>query len=620
MNALISWLDHRTRIPTLLHELLFEQIPGGPRWRYAWGSTVLFAFFMQLVTGFCMWMNYSPSATTAWESVYYIQHQMTGGAILRGLHHYTAQIFVVLLALHTGQMVIDGAYRAPREFRFWITLLMLNLAVFLSVTGWALPWDQRGFYGSFIPTNLMLLAPGIGPVVRKIVIGGTEYGGHHTLTRFFSLHVGLLPLLMITCFVLRMALARKHGRHWVDHPRRAAAPFWPDQFLRNVAACLVVALLALFLTFRVRLLNGGAIGVPLMAPADSSQPYSAARPEPVFIWLFQMLKEFPGHREVIGAIVIPGAAMTLLALMPFIGRWKLGRGFNIAFVGACGIAILVLGGKALWADWHDEDYRNALARAESDGRRAVQLAEQRGIPPAGAITLVRDDPVLQGPRLFAQNCASCHRYDGHDGLGNRKSETPTAADLKGFATRQWLDGLFDKDKVASPHYFGGTAFKDGEMVQFVQTTVAGYDDEKRQRLENIKQALVADANLPGQVYDEAKLARVAAGRAALKTKAARCINCHIYDGAGDIEHDGPDLTAYGSRRWTIDFISNAAHERFYGTCNDRMPLYGQKKLLTQRQIELIVDWLRDPMGQHDTTEQPPPQATQPTTQPATRPN
>ena len=95
-----------------MHEALYERIPGGARWRYVWGSTLVFAFFVQVITGVFLWMAYSPSSQTAWESVYYIQHEMQGGWLLRGMHHFTAQAMVVLLALHLMQVVIDGAYRS----------------------------------------------------------------------------------------------------------------------------------------------------------------------------------------------------------------------------------------------------------------------------------------------------------------------------------------------------------------------------------------------------------------------------------------------------------------------------------------------------------------------------
>src|SRR5678816_2072164 len=125
IQAFHDWLDVRTGFKKILHDALFENVPGGSRWRYVWGSTLTFAFFVQVITGLFLWMAYSPSAQTAWESVYYIQYQMSGGWLLRGLHHFTAQAMTVLLILHLMQVVIDGAYKAPREMNFLFGLGLL---------------------------------------------------------------------------------------------------------------------------------------------------------------------------------------------------------------------------------------------------------------------------------------------------------------------------------------------------------------------------------------------------------------------------------------------------------------------------------------------------------------
>ena len=129
MKFVLSWLDHRTGYKKILHEALFENVPGGSRWRYVWGSTLTFTFVVQIITGIFLWMAYSPSSQTAWESVYYIQHGMTGGWLLRGIHHFTAQAMNILLVLHLMQVLIDGAYKAPREVNFWFGLLLLLLVL-----------------------------------------------------------------------------------------------------------------------------------------------------------------------------------------------------------------------------------------------------------------------------------------------------------------------------------------------------------------------------------------------------------------------------------------------------------------------------------------------------------
>src|SRR5207249_5044806 len=106
----------------------------------------------------------------------------------------------VLLVLHLMQVVIDGAYKAPREINFWFGLGLLLLVLALSLTGYLLPWDQKGYWATKVATNIMAIAPGVGPALQRLVIGGADYG-HHTLTGFFSLNAGVLPPLFVPLLV-----------------------------------------------------------------------------------------------------------------------------------------------------------------------------------------------------------------------------------------------------------------------------------------------------------------------------------------------------------------------------------------------------------------------------------
>src|SRR5438128_2080106 len=178
MNSLLAWVDHRTGYKQFLHDALFENVPGGSRWRYVWGSTLSFTLVVQILTGLFLWMSYAPSSTSAWESVYFIQHEMWFGWLLRGIHHFTAHAMNVLLVLHLMQVVIDGAYKAPREINFWFGLVLLLLVLGLSLTGYLLPWDQKGYWATKVATSIAAIVPWIGPEVQKLIIGGTEYGHH----------------------------------------------------------------------------------------------------------------------------------------------------------------------------------------------------------------------------------------------------------------------------------------------------------------------------------------------------------------------------------------------------------------------------------------------------------
>ena len=200
MKGLVHWLDQRTGCCTFVREALFLRVPGGARWRYVWGTTLTFAIIMQFITGIMLWMFYSASSQTAWESVYYIQEVVPAGWLLRGIHHWVAQVMTVLLLLHLLQVVIDGAYRAPRELNFWFGMGLLVLTLAMSFTGYLLPWDQRGYMATKVATSLAGSVPFFGDAIQRVMVGGAEFG-HHTLTRFFGLHAGLLPLLLMGLIV-----------------------------------------------------------------------------------------------------------------------------------------------------------------------------------------------------------------------------------------------------------------------------------------------------------------------------------------------------------------------------------------------------------------------------------
>ncbi len=581
-RSLLAWLDHRTGCTGLLREALFERVPGGARWRYIWGSTLTFAFTIQVLTGIVLWAAYSPSSQTAWESVFYIQHEMWGGWLVRGIHHFTAQAMNVLLVLHLMQVVIDGAYRAPREVNFWFGVLMLTLVLALSLTGYLLPWDQKGYWATRVATNIVGVTPVLGPMLQKILIGGATYG-HHTLTRFFALHAGVLPATLAILTVGHIYLFRRHGLKAREPYRKPDAYFWPDQLLRDAIASLAVMAVVLFLTVY--------LGAPLDAPADPSEPFSAARPEWYFLFLFQLLKYFPGRSEIIGAILLPTVIMVLVVLMPIIGRRWLGHAFNVVFVTLLLIGAARLTTLALRQDRNDPAYLRAVERADADAVRARQLAaSSTGIPPSGAVSLLRLDAYTRGPRLFAQHCSSCHRVDGTDGLGQVPKDAAQASDLNGLASRAWLTGLLTPDGVDSPHYFGNTKFKDGKMVRFVKRDLKDLDDAKRRQLAVAIKALSAEATLPSQHdADLRETADIEAGREAIRSELG-CTDCHEFRKADDTA-SAPQLTGYGSRDWLVHFISNPADPRFYGKRNDRMPAFANG-VLTETEIGLIADWLR----------------------------
>jgi ubiquinol-cytochrome c reductase cytochrome b subunit len=577
------WLDHRTGCNALVKALLIEHIPGGARWRYVWGSCLVFVFSLQVITGLLLMTAYSPGDSTAWSSVYFIQYQMDFGWLIRGLHHFGSQTMVVLLGVHMLQVVIAGAHLPPREVNWWLGLGLLGAVLGLSLTGYLLPWDQKGYWATQVATNIAGNQPVIGPWLQKIIVGGPVYG-HHTLTRFYTLHVGVLPFLVIVLIVAHLTVFRRHG---VTVPANSQGEgwFWPEQAFRDMVVSMVLfaILLGLVLwghgqkidradagggtataaaeapTWYQRLAHAGqnGKGANLDAPADPARPYPA-RPEWYFLFLFQLLKYFEGEQEIIGTVVIPVAAGLLLALLPLLGYGrmrKFGHIFGIMVIAAILMGAAALTGLAIAKDLSDSDFRQELASADVFAHRAIQLAGD-GIPAEGAVLLLRRDPLTQGPKLFQDNCAACHNHGDEF-----HSERATASDLAGYGSKEWVQGLLKEPESAA--YFGRTGLK--RMSNWVKRTRNTARKQKKDAELDAEFERIA-AWLADPQKEEHK---TSPGFAAFKE---RCNSCHSYQSEGGEGTRGPDFTGYGSADWVRLMVMAPNHELRYGLHN-RMPAF-----------------------------------------------
>jgi ubiquinol-cytochrome c reductase cytochrome b subunit len=461
---------------------------------------------------------------------------------------------------------------------------------------------------------MIQLVPLIGAPLERLVVGGSDYG-HLTLTRFFALHAGVLPALLTVVLTLHILLFRRHGLTVRDPKRAPDTMFWPEQMLRDAVACLAVAIVVLVLVLRdyptaePGIPLAQQLGAELGAPANPAESYSAARPETYFLFLYQLLKYMD---PFVGAIVVPGLVMLSLFLMPFIGRWEMGHRFNVVWT----FALLVGAGVLTALAWHhdhngktDESkhYLEAVADAKLQAERAVILADSpTGIPTTGALTLLRNDPKIQGPRLFREHCAACHSHAPAEGSVADPAhvivaDKPSASNLWLFGSREWAAGILNPEMVASPHYFGGTAHKEGEMVTWVKDNIGAKlaelkGDELtafRTKIDDVTFALAHESGMLREMYPAE---RVDNARKAI-TEEFACIDCHKFHEDGALG-SAPDLTGYASREWLTAFISNPAGERFYRDTNDRMPAFvahpenPNANRMTPDELGLLVSWLR----------------------------
>jgi ubiquinol-cytochrome c reductase cytochrome b subunit len=601
MKTLWSWLDDRTGMSNGFAWLADSPILGRACWCKVLPCTIVFTFCVQAITGFFLWCYYSPSAQTAWESVYYLQNEVAGGWLLRAIHHYSAHVLLALLMLAVVQTILVKGYRAPRELVFWATVGLGLCALAAILTGDLLSWDQNGYASTKTRTGFLSFLPIVGNELLKIAIGGPGPAlGHLTVARFFALHVGLFSSAFIGLLLIRGVLARRANTAIVA-AGEGAVPYWPAQAWHSGVACFVVMILILLLSCQHGVTLPHA-GVPLLSPADTdpANGYNAARPEWFLVGVYEFSHFFPGEWAIVPIFIVPGALVVVALAMPFLAKNALGQMFNVLFTVALLIALVGMSYHSLAKDRDNPEHQRAIAMEKRQAERVRVLAWNHGIPPTGALTLLQNDPKTQGPRLYSQNCASCHdaisKQPGHDPLDDIKASSSLAPNLAGFASRPWIAGLLDPKQIVGPDYFGNTKFRNGKMVGFVKETLAELDDEQKANLTKAIAALSAEANLPSQRdLDKKDAAMIEEGRRLIADDFG-CTDCHKYrdkPGAGE----APDLAGYGSASWIADFMANPAAKRFYGKQNDRMPAYAPsahsaENILNAHQIEMLTNWLR----------------------------
>jgi ubiquinol-cytochrome c reductase cytochrome b subunit len=310
-----AWVDNRTGIHSAVRQFLYEEIPASSGWHQIFGSVAMFLFLVQAFTGALLAFNYAPTPGDAYNSLRYILTELTAGRLMRGLHHWGASMMIVVVVLHMVQVFLYGAYKKPREATWMVGVVLLLLTLAYGLTGYLLPWDNRAYWGTVVTTQIAGQAPVLGPYLSRL-LGGESEIGVVTFARFYGLHVLLLPPATVFLMVLHIFLVRKHGV--APLPGDESQPkkkFYPQQVFKDT--------LAIFIAFAILFIMAVAVRVPLEQLADPTDTSYIPRPEWYFLFLFQSLKLFSGPLEVVGSVVLPGVAVLLLILVPFIDRGKM---------------------------------------------------------------------------------------------------------------------------------------------------------------------------------------------------------------------------------------------------------------------------------------------------------
>ncbi len=420
MSDFRNFVQNRIGWKPYLKPFFYKKLPSGLGWSVTLGSLCALTFVMLAATGIFLAMYYVPSPDKAYESVNYIMTDVRYGDILRGLHHWGAGFMVALVFVHMMHCFFAGSFKAPREMTWLAGVVLFLIILAMGFTGYLLPWDQKAYWATVVSTNIARDIPLGGEFLASLMLGGDRVSGL-TLTRFFSLHVLLLPALLMSFAVFHIYLVRIHGispspENSVGREKTATSSpgaiyrFYPEHLLKSSIAFSIVLALIFLLAVYWR--------VPLEEKAGTLDPAYLPRPEWYYMWLFQLLTFFPGSWEVIGSLVIPVAGLVLLFSFPWLDRSRWRGMANRPVITALGFTVFI-----------------AIVY--------LTLMGFCGVRPYGRIFVVPDHPLsvseIKGLQLYAaRDCAYCHTINGRGGraigpdLANMVAKDRTQASLIKF--------------------------------------------------------------------------------------------------------------------------------------------------------------------------------------------
>ncbi len=207
----VDWVDERTSLSGAARWMMFRKVPRGTNWFYTLGSSTMFAFLSQAVTGVFLAMYYRPDAAGgAYESIRYITNEVFLGEFVRGMHRWGSTVMIILIFLHMGRTFFFGAYKYPRELNWVIGVVLIVLTLLMGLTGYLLPFDQRSFWATVVAVNINASGPIVGPYLADFLRAGAEFGPT-TITRFYALHMLAVPGLIAALIGAHLYLVAKLG-------------------------------------------------------------------------------------------------------------------------------------------------------------------------------------------------------------------------------------------------------------------------------------------------------------------------------------------------------------------------------------------------------------------------
>jgi ubiquinol-cytochrome c reductase cytochrome b subunit len=323
-----EWLDRRLQLAEAIRETAEHRVPRNTAsWFYVFGSAALVVFMLQIVTGILLAIFYVPSAAEAWNSLQVLNHDITMGWFLRALHGWGSNFMVAIVLIHMVQVFLFGAYKFPRELTWIVGVFLLLMTLGMAFSGQVLRFDQDAYWGLGIGASIASRVPIMGPATVKLMLGGPIIAGA-TLSRFFALHVFVIPGLLIALVGLHLLMVLKLGINEWPMPGRIVkratytaeyeelvkkdgVPFVPYAVWKDIffAAFILLAVAACAVYF-------GPFG-PSGRP-DPTIIQTAPRPDYFFLWLYALLSLLPPSMETPALLIGPVVVIFALILLPFL--------------------------------------------------------------------------------------------------------------------------------------------------------------------------------------------------------------------------------------------------------------------------------------------------------------
>ena len=413
IKALSPWFDQRLQLGKAIHETMTHPVPRSTAsWAYVFGSASLTVMLLQFLTGICLAFVYVPSAGQAWTSLQVLNQQQSFGWFVRALHGWGSNFMVALVLLHMVQVFVFGAYKYPRELTWIVGVFLLLMTLGMAFTGQVLRFDQDAYWGLGIGASIMGRVPLIGTPLVHAMLGGPIIAGE-TLSRFFSIHVFIVPATLLAFVGVHLLMVLKLGINEWPMPGRMVkrstylqeyrelthqdgVPFMPDAFRKDLAfsGVIILALIACAAWF-------GPFGPK--GPPDPTVVQTVPKPDFFFLWLYAALALLPPQMETILLLVGPVLAIGFLIALPLISgtgekHWRR-RPVAVLSVLVIIVSLAAFTQLATYAPWSP----------------VMDAWSSMPVPPRmikGRSALERSGAVV----FQAKQCRNCHALGGEGGL------------------------------------------------------------------------------------------------------------------------------------------------------------------------------------------------------------